>query len=99
MELPRKILIGEGVISELGSLIHGLGAESARAAIISGKNVKERAGTECESSLEKESIEFSWHVVGNSSMDTVAMLEKELGGGGVRPDYVVGFGGGRSVDV
>ena len=99
MELPRKILIGEGVISELGSLIHGLGSESTRAAIITGKNVKERAGKECESSLERESIEFSWHVVSNASMETVALLEKEFESEGVRPNYVVGFGGGRSVDV
>ncbi|HKX81914.1 MAG TPA: NAD(P)-dependent glycerol-1-phosphate dehydrogenase [Nitrososphaera sp.] len=99
MELPRKILIGEGVISELGSLIRGLGGGLTKVAIISGRNVKDRAGNECERSLEKESVEFSWHVVSNASTETVAMLEKELNGDRIRPDYVVGFGGGRSVDV
>ncbi|MGI0037002.1 MAG: glycerol-1-phosphate dehydrogenase, partial [Nitrososphaera sp.] len=63
MELPRKILIGESVISELGSLVRALGPESSKVAIITGKKVKARAGNKCAQSLEKESIDFSWHVV------------------------------------
>ena len=98
MELPRKILIGELVISDLGSLIRTLGAESSKVAIITGKKVKARAGNECVQSLKKESITFSWHVVSNASMETVDKLQEELTGDN-SPDFVVGFGGGRSVDV
>jgi glycerol-1-phosphate dehydrogenase [NAD(P)+] len=98
MELPRKILIGESVISGLGSLIRTLGMDSPKVAIITGKKVKARAGAECTRSLDKESLEFSFHIVTNASMDTVSRLQKELAGDS-SVDFVVGFGGGRSVDV
>lgn len=98
MELPRKILIGESVISDLGSLVRSLVPGSSNVAIISGRKVKAKAGKECAHALEKESLDFSWFLVNNSSMDTVSDLqgkfkEKPL------PDLVIGFGGGRSVDV
>jgi glycerol-1-phosphate dehydrogenase [NAD(P)+] len=99
MELPRKILIGDGVVAELGSLIRDIGNGSSKAAIITGEMVKARAGRECEASLQKELIPHSWHVVSNASMETVENLKKELGTSEALPDYVVGFGGGRSVDI
>jgi glycerol-1-phosphate dehydrogenase [NAD(P)+] len=48
--------------------------------------------------LENESLDFSWHIVTNASMDTVGKLQGKLAGDG-SVDFVVGFGGGRSVDV
>ena len=98
MELPRKILIGESVISELGSIIRSLGTDSPTVAIITGKKVKARAGKDCAHALEKESLPFSWHIVDNASMETVSKLQEELNGKDL-PDFVLGFGGGRSVDI
>lgn len=98
MELPRKILIGESVISELGSLVRGLAPEDSRVAIITGKKVKARAGIECARSLEKAALKFSWHIVSDASTETVGKLMQELTKDG-SADIVVGFGGGRSVDV
>lgn len=98
MELPRKILIGESVISDLGSLVRALGPASSSVAIVTGRNVKARAGSECETSLKGSSLSLSWHVVTNSSMDTVVQLAEKLASG-APPDFVLGLGGGRSVDV
>lgn len=98
MELPRKILIGEGVVTELGSLIRSLDSGSRKVAIITGRTVKARAGMQCEESISKEGIGFSWHTVSRASMETVSGLKKKLGGK-EGPDFVIGFGGGRSVDV
>lgn len=98
MELPRKILIGENVLSEAGSLMSSLGA-SSNIAVITGRTVKARAGTEFNSSLDKTSLPSSWHIVTDASMDTVNRLLKEIGCYKVSPDFVIGFGGGRSVDV
>jgi glycerol-1-phosphate dehydrogenase [NAD(P)+] len=95
MELPRKILIGERVISEVGSLIRSLDAGAAGIAIITGRTVKKRAGGFCSTSLAKASLKSKWYVVGDASMDTVNKLHSKIGA----PDFVVGFGGGRSVDV
>ncbi len=96
MELPRKILIGEGVVSQVGSLIRSLDAGTSKVAIITGEVVKARAGGECIASLDKAGLKGSWYVVSNASMDTVTSLQDKISDS---PDVVVGFGGGRSVDV
>jgi glycerol-1-phosphate dehydrogenase [NAD(P)+] len=97
MELPRKILIGEGVVSQVGVLIKALNYSAANVVVITGKVVKSRAGEELESSLDKASLKNSQHVVGLASMDTVDKLKEKIGD--KMPDYVIGFGGGRSVDI
>jgi glycerol-1-phosphate dehydrogenase [NAD(P)+] len=96
MELPRKILIGEGVVSQVGSLVRSLGAGASSVAVVTGAVVKARAGGECSASLEKAGLKSSWHVVSDASMDTVSRLQDKMTG---QPDFVIGFGGGRSVDV
>jgi glycerol-1-phosphate dehydrogenase [NAD(P)+] len=98
MELPRKILIGESVISDLGSLVHTIGVEASKVAIITGRKVKARAGIECARSLEKESLSYSWYVVADASMTTVTKLQQKVAGND-SVDFVIGLGGGRSVDV
>ncbi len=98
MELPRKILIGEGVVAEVGALIRSLGVDESRVVVITGKTVKAEAGHECRSSLEKASLTSSWHIVKDASMDTVNKLQEKIKDKGL-PDFVIGFGGGRSVDV
>lgn len=98
MELPRKILIGEGVVAEVGALIRSLGVAESRVVVITGKTVKAEAGHECRSSLEKASLTSSWHIVKDASMDTVNKLQEKIKDKGL-PDFVIGFGGGRSVDV
>ena len=40
MELPRKILIGDNVICQLGSFIMDLDGKASKIAIITGNNVK-----------------------------------------------------------
>ena len=97
MELPRRILIGAGVISEVGSLVRSLYGNSEKVAIITGATVKERAGTECNSSLQTSSLSSSWLVVQDATMDTVARLQEKIGND--IPDLIIGLGGGRSVDV
>ncbi|HXV45185.1 MAG TPA: NAD(P)-dependent glycerol-1-phosphate dehydrogenase [Nitrososphaera sp.] len=97
MELPRKILIGEGVVSEVGAVLRSLNAGASKAAIITGAVVKARAGDECSASLEKELLRSFWHIVNDASMDTVARLQDKISD--KAPDFVIGFGGGRSVDV
>jgi glycerol-1-phosphate dehydrogenase [NAD(P)+] len=97
MELPRKILIGEGVVSEVGVLIRTLNDSAAKVEVITGRVVKSKAGDELESSLEKASLKSSRHLVSYASMDTVDKLKDKIGD--KLPDFVIGFGGGRSVDI
>lgn len=97
MELPRKILIGQGVISQVGPLIRTLNGRAVKVAVVTGRTVKLKAGYDLRSSLEKVSIESSLYVVSQASMGNVYMLQNKIGD--KLPDFVIGFGGGRSVDI
>src|SRR5215216_6850166 len=97
MELPRKILIGQGVVSQVGVLIRTLNESAAEVAVVTGRTVKSKAGDELDSSLEKVSLKRSMHVVSHASMGIVNKLQDKIGD--KLPDFVIGFGGGRSVDI
>jgi glycerol-1-phosphate dehydrogenase [NAD(P)+] len=97
MELPRKILIGDGVISQVGPLIRTLNSKAVKVAVVTGRTVKMKAGYDLESSLEKASLESSLHVLSHASMGVVDTLREEIGD--KLPDFVIGLGGGRSVDI
>ncbi|MEO9294040.1 MAG: NAD(P)-dependent glycerol-1-phosphate dehydrogenase [Nitrososphaera sp.] len=97
MELPRKILIGERVISEVGPLVKSLDGNPSTVAVITGSIVKKRAGKACSESLKKALLSSRWHIVADASMDTVGKLYNKISKDA--PDFIIGFGGGRSVDV
>ena len=97
MELPRKILIGRGVVSQVGPLVNALDTSAGKVAVITGRQVRARAGSKCADSLDKASLASAWYMVSDASMDTVSRLEDKIKDR--MPDFVIGFGGGRSVDV
>ncbi len=80
MELPRKILIGEGVVSQVGVLIKTLNGSAAKVVVITGRTVKSIAGNELESSLEKASLKSLQLVVSHASMDGVDKLQDKIRG-------------------
>ena len=97
MELPRKILIGNDVIYQLGSFIRDLNDKTSIVAVISGNTVKARVGKECVEALHSSSLEHKWIETPNASMNDInsaqSLVRKE------QPNFIVGVGGGRSVDV
>jgi glycerol-1-phosphate dehydrogenase [NAD(P)+] len=97
MELPRKILIGDGVVSQVGMLIRSLNQSAAQVAVVTGRTVKSKAGDELDLSLQEVSLDRSVHIVSHASMDIVNSLHEKMAN--KLPDFVIGFGGGRSVDI
>ena len=97
MELPRKILIGNDVIYQLGSFIRDLNDKTSIVAVISGNTVKARVGKECVEALDNSSLKHKWIETPNASMNDInsaqSLVRKE------QPNFIVGVGGGRSVDV
>jgi len=97
MELPRKILIGDDVISQVGTLIRSLNQSAVEVAVVTGRTVKSKAGDELDLSLQEMSLDRSVHIVSHASMDIVNALHEKMAN--KLPDFVIGFGGGRSVDI
>jgi glycerol-1-phosphate dehydrogenase [NAD(P)+] len=97
MELPRKILIGNDVIYQLGSFIRDLNNKTTIVAVISGNTVKARVGKECVEALDGSCLKHKWIETPNASMNDInssqSLVRKE------QPNFIVGVGGGRSVDV
>lgn len=95
MELPRKILIGDGVIKDLGNFVADLGVR--KVAVVSGAVVKARVGDQCHESLAKSDLKDTWFLSTAANMEVVDVVQKEIMENG--SDAIIGFGGGKSVDV
>ncbi|MBE43876.1 MAG: NAD(P)-dependent glycerol-1-phosphate dehydrogenase [Thaumarchaeota archaeon] len=95
MELPRKILIGDGVIRDLGNFVTDLGVKNV--AIVSGAVVKARVGDQCHESLANSELKNVWFLTTAANMETVDVIQNEILKNG--SEVIIGFGGGKSVDV
>ena len=96
MELPRKILIGDGVITELGNFVADLG-NVRNVAVVSGPSVKARAGDRCSAALNSCNLKEKWFLAKAADMNSVGSVQREISKNGV--DIIIGFGGGKSVDI
>lgn len=96
MELPRKILIGYGVLSKLGEFLKNLDL-NGRVLIISGKNVKERLGNRVEDSLISHEFNFLWYCVKEATINEVKRVEEFAKSKEV--SVILGLGGGKSIDI
>lgn len=94
MELPRKIVVGRGVVTELAEVCASLRLKG-RAMIVTGPNTLEVTGKY----ISEELMQFDpiIHISSTSGLeevDRVEMAAREIGAG-----FVIGSGGGRSIDV
>jgi glycerol-1-phosphate dehydrogenase [NAD(P)+] len=90
MELPRRILIGDNVIGELGSFIEM--PKTARIIVASGTNVQQKVREMVASSLTGR---VGWVDVVSSDMKNVRSVMKASR----EARCIIGVGGGKSVDV
>ena len=97
MELPRKILVGDNVISELGNFITDINNRISRVVIISGETVRNKIEDNIKKSFEKSHISNYWFIRKDASFETVSRIKIEIEE--LKPDIILGIGGGKSVDV
>jgi glycerol-1-phosphate dehydrogenase [NAD(P)+] len=91
MELPTKVLIGEGVISKLGEFVSD-SAAGRRVVVASGSNVASKIRNAVESALSEEPV---WVEVAAADLRNVDGVIAAASGSGC----IIGVGGGKSVDV
>ena len=90
MELPRKILIGEGVLSKLGTFIED--SSKGGTVVAAGGNVQARVREAVDSALDGRR---SWVDVEAADTQNVEKVVKASS----KSYCIIGVGGGKSVDV
>ena len=78
MELPRKILVGDNVISDLGNFITDINSEITNVVIISGETVRNKIEVNIKRSLEKYRIKNYWFIRKEASFETVSKIKIEI---------------------
>lgn len=91
MELPTKVLIGDGVISKLGEFVEE-SAGSRKVLVASGANVQSKVRQAVDSAMGPRAV---WVDVVAADMENVDRVIRKSSGSGC----IVGVGGGKSVDV
>lgn len=91
MVLPTKVLIGDGVLSELGEFVGGSG-EKRKVVVASGTNVQSKVREAIDSTLGPR---CTWVEVDAADMENVERVVRVSS----ESRCIVGVGGGKSVDV
>ena len=96
MELPRKILIGENNISDIGNFLVGL-SNPKRVSLVSGDKVRKITDRKISSSLSDSKIKYVWHRSTSNDAEATKKTLDEIRKD--KSDLIIGIGGGRSVDI
>lgn len=96
MDLPRRILVGQGVLQELGEFLKDLGF-AGKLLLVSGPNVKPRVNNHIMPTLTNNRFESVWylaHAPGTKDVEEASSIVRSEG-----VNLIIGIGGGKSVDV
>ncbi len=96
MQLPREVLIGKNVAPSVGETLTRLGFRGP-ALVVSGPMVISIAGGTVLESLQRAGLKSSTILVESATTEQVSRVEAEIRS--VKPDIVVGVGGGKDIDV
>jgi glycerol-1-phosphate dehydrogenase [NAD(P)+] len=91
MELPTKVMIGDGVLSKLGEFVEE-SAGTRKVVVASGSNVQSKVKEQVDSVLRGRA---TWVEVTAADISNVERVAKSSPGSGC----IIGIGGGKSVDV
>ena len=96
MELPRKVLVGQGVIADLGRFVREL-ASANKVIVVTGPHVKQKLGKRVGDSLKSAGITIIWFVSESATKDIAEQIAKQATKEKV--SHIIGLGGGKSVDL
>lgn len=96
MQLPREVIVGEGVVERVAEIFHRLGFTES-ALIITGSKTEEIAGKIVRSILEDEGLKVETLKVESATLWDVRAVEEKIKAS--KPQVVLGVGGGTKIDV
>ena len=96
MELPRKIVVGEKNIANIGNFLKSL-KNTKKVSLISGSNVKKIVQKKIQKHFDLAKIENIWYLAKTNDTKSIRDIEKKVSQN--KSDLIIGVGGGRSVDI
>ncbi|MEM3613649.1 MAG: NAD(P)-dependent glycerol-1-phosphate dehydrogenase [Candidatus Bathyarchaeia archaeon] len=96
MQLPREVIVGEGVIEQTAEISRRLGFTES-ALVITGRKTHNIAGKIVEEILEKEGVQAKTLIVESATIKDVEAVEEEIRA--LKPQVVFGVGGGTKIDI
>ena len=96
MELPRKIVVGEKNIANIGNFLKSL-KSTKKVSLISGSNVKKIVQKKIQKHFGLAKIENIWYLAKTNDTKSIRDIEKKVSQN--KSDLIIGIGGGRSVDI
>ena len=96
MELPRKIVVGEKNIADIGNFLKSL-KNTKKVSLISGSNVKKIIQKKIQKHFDLAKIENIWYLAKTNDTKSIRDIEKKVSQN--KSDLIIGVGGGRSVDI
>ena len=96
MELPRKIVVGEKNIADIGNFLKSL-KNTKKVSLISGSNVKKIVQKKIQKYFDLAKIENIWYLAKTNDTKSIRDIEKKVSQN--KSDLIIGIGGGRSVDI
>ncbi len=96
MELPRKIVVGEKNIADIGNFLKSL-KSTKKVSLISGSNVKKIVQKKIQKHFDLAKIENIWYLAKTNDTKSIRDIEKNVSQN--KSDLIIGVGGGRSVDI
>ena len=96
MELPRAILVGNGIIEDIGKFLTKL-CNLKKLLIVSDEYIKKIYGERVEDALKRTGIEYCWNIIKTADFSSLNGVCKDIVEMNI--DVVVGMGGGASIDV
>lgn len=96
MQLPREVIVGNGVIDKVGEITRRLGFTRS-ALIVAGVKTNDIAGKHVRELLEKDGLIIDTLLVEAATVKDVQRVEEKIKAS--KPEIVFGVGGGTKIDV
>ncbi|MGQ9641454.1 MAG: NAD(P)-dependent glycerol-1-phosphate dehydrogenase [Candidatus Bathycorpusculaceae bacterium] len=96
MQLPREVIVGNGVIDYVAQVSKRLGFKKS-AFVVAGSKTYDVAGKTVQKLLEKEGINVETFLVETATIKNVEAVEERIKA--LKPQVVFGVGGGTKIDV
>jgi glycerol-1-phosphate dehydrogenase [NAD(P)+] len=96
MEFPRAVLVGNGIIINIGEFLTKL-CNPRKVLIVSDELIRSQYGERVENSLNTFDIKYYWNIIKTADFSNVKETCKKIVEENV--DGVVGMGGGTCIDV